>query len=167
VRVRVIDSPSHHPLIPPQRTQNTTKRIDFVYNTDTPSHEATPPLVSKRIPIYALTFSAFTLGPGGAAECSYGWSDGAAQPAGAQPVESRIPRSSRPEGAKETIPLPASGQAIPTCYPRVPLRYTRGYIPWPFQGQHPVSRNTGPWWRLPASVGWSRSRRSARSHARA
>ena len=39
--------------------------------------------------------------PDGASECSHGWSDGAAQPTGAEPVEGFSPPLSRPKGAKE------------------------------------------------------------------
>ena len=39
--------------------------------------------------------------PDGASECSHGWSDGAAQPTGVEPVERVSLSPFRPEGAKE------------------------------------------------------------------
>ena len=49
--------------------------------------------------------------PGGATECSHGWSGAAAQRTAAQPVETRRSTPSRPDGAKEADVSPAARDA--------------------------------------------------------
>ena len=50
----------------------------------------------------------------------------------AQPVEDGTTRVAAPKGRREATPLPRRGSTVRTRrFPRVALRFTRGYIPRP------------------------------------
>src|SRR4051794_29725590 len=85
------------------------------------------------------------VGPSGAAECSHGWSDVAAQPRIAKPVESVYQKKIAPDGADEsllarTTPRPPHPGRLYLSLrfhgfrERFAFRCTRGYIRWPLRG---------------------------------
>jgi hypothetical protein len=77
--------------------------------------------------------------PIGVKECSHGWSNVRREADIAEPVVGKHSSRSRPERAEDrfhplTPPPRRGGTILFFPIPRVPLRYTRGYIPTPLRG---------------------------------
>jgi hypothetical protein len=71
---------------------------------------------------------------------------------GAQPVEvvgtRALPRRGKGAATRSCPSSAPPGQVNARCAPRVPLRSTRGYSPWPLRGRQYALRSTrgyGPW----------------------
>ncbi len=85
------------------------------------------------------------LRPGGALECSHGWSIARAKPGDAEPVDGSADMRAAPAGAGELLadrvrsrvrlpPTLRGGGRIDRHVPRAPLRSARGHIPLPRWG---------------------------------
>jgi hypothetical protein len=93
-----------------------------------PNNPADPSCESVAVLIGAV-------GPGGAMKCSHGRSE--AEPVVEGIVHHTVPEGQRRLGGKSYTSSAPPGQVQPAPVPRVPLRSTRGYIPWPSGPKHP------------------------------